>query len=152
VSATEATHHAGSYLMPTLDHATVADAMHPGVLSCDPDATLTELAQMMATHHVHSIAVVGLSHDQPGETIVLGIVSDLDVLEAGVRTAGDHTAAVLARQPVISVEPSTALRDAAEMMLTEGTSHLLVIEPRGHRPVGVLSTLDIAGVLAWGEA
>ena len=28
------THH-GSYLMPSLEHATVSDAMHPGILSCD---------------------------------------------------------------------------------------------------------------------
>ena len=37
-------------------------------------------------------------------------------------------------------------------MLTHGVSHLVVIEPESERPVGILSTLDIAGVLAWGEA
>ena len=51
----------GSYLMPHFDHATVADAMHPGILSCEPDATLPEVAQIMATHHVHCVAVVGIS-------------------------------------------------------------------------------------------
>ena len=66
----------GSYLLPHLDHATVADAMHPGILSCDPGATLAEVARMMATHHVHSI-VVRSSADDPGNTSpVLGIVSD----------------------------------------------------------------------------
>jgi hypothetical protein len=28
-----------SYLMPSIAHATVADAMHPGIMTCDPDAT-----------------------------------------------------------------------------------------------------------------
>ena len=31
-----------------------------------------------------------------------------------------------------------------------GTSHAVVVEPRTGRPVGVLSTLDIAGILGWG--
>ena len=53
----ESTH--GSYLLPHFEHATVADAMHPGILSCDPDATLTEVARMMSTHHVHCIVVRG---------------------------------------------------------------------------------------------
>jgi hypothetical protein len=37
-------------------------------------------------------------------------------------------------------------------MVTEDTSHLIVSDPRTKRPVGVLSTLDVAGILAWGEA
>jgi hypothetical protein len=36
-------------------------------------------------------------------------------------------------------------------MLTHGSSHVLGIDPETRRPVGILSTLDIAGVLAWGE-
>ena len=36
----------GSYLMPSLEHATVSDAMHPGILSCEPDATATEVARL----------------------------------------------------------------------------------------------------------
>lgn len=34
----------GSYLMPRLEHATMADAMHPGILSCEADASLTDVA------------------------------------------------------------------------------------------------------------
>ena len=35
-------------------------------------------------------------------------------------------------------------------MLEQGTSHAVVVEPGTGRPVGVLSTLDIAGILGWG--
>ena len=35
-------------------------------------------------------------------------------------------------------------------MLEHGTSHAVVVEPRTGRPIGVLSTLDIAGILGWG--
>jgi hypothetical protein len=29
-------------------------------------------------------------------------------------------------------------------------AHLVVVQAHSHNPVGVLSTLDLAGVLAWG--
>jgi CBS domain-containing protein len=141
----------GSYLMPSLEHATVSDAMHPGILSCEPDATLGEAAQMMATNHVHCLAVIGISHEDP-ECAMWGIVSDLDLVRAGVRGDDEPTARALAIEPVVSVEPGMPLREAAELMLTHGTSHVVVVEPVDERPVGILSTLDIAGVLAWGEA
>lgn len=141
----------GSYLMPSLEHATVADAMHPGILSCEPDATLSEVAQMMATHHVHSVVVAGVSHEQP-ECFVWGIISDLDLVRAGIASDGSDTARGLAVQPIVFVEPVTPLREAAQEMLAHGVSHIVVTDPVAQKPVGVLSTLDVAGVLAWGEA
>jgi CBS domain-containing protein len=142
----------GSYLMPSLEHATVGDAMHPGVLSCDPDAALPEIARMLAMHHVHCIAVMGVAQDGSGsESLAWGIISDADVLEAGIRPALGQSAAALARHAFISVDPTTPLLEAAELMLARRVTHLLVVDPHRQRPVGVLSTLDIAGVLAWGE-
>jgi CBS domain-containing protein len=141
----------GSYLMPSLQHATVADAMHPGILSCHPDASLAEVARIMATNHVHCLAVVGVSHQDP-VCGVWGVVSDLDLVRAGLEEGEEATARTLATQPLVTVEPTMPLRDAAELMLLDETSHLVAIDPEAGRPVGILSTLDIAGVLAWGEA
>ena len=140
-----------SYLMPALAHATVADAMHPGILSCPTDATPRDVARLMATHHVHCVAVMHPPQDGEGEPYVWGIVSDLDLLRAELLAAGQDSAGTLSQQPTISVKPTIALRDAAELMLRHGVSHLVVIDPETRRPVGVLSTLDVAGVLAWGE-
>ena len=141
----------GSYLTQSLEHATVSDAMHPGILSCEPDASLTEVAKIMATHHVHCVAVVGISHEEP-ECFVWGIVSDLDLVRAGISDGVDETARALAKEPVIVVEPSMPLVDAAREMLERHVHHVVVADPVAKRPIGVLSTLDIAGVLAWGEA
>jgi CBS domain-containing protein len=141
----------GSYLMQSLEHATVSDAMHPGILSCEPDATLADVAKMMATHHVHCVAVVGISHEKP-ECFVWGIISDLELVRAGLEGGTDLTARGLATEPVVVVEPGMPLRDAAREMLARGVSHVIVTDPIAQRPVGVLSTLDLAGVLAWGEA
>lgn len=141
----------GSHLMPSFEHATVADAMHPGILSCDPDATPSEAARMMATHHVHCLAVVGISHREP-ECAVWGIVSDHDLLRAAARGETDGTVAALATEPLVSIAPITPLAAAASLMASQNTSHLVVVEPETERPVGIISTLDVAGVLAWGEA
>jgi CBS domain-containing protein len=137
----------GSYLLPHLDHATVADAMHPGILSCDADATLEEVARMMSAHHVHCVVVKGAA----GEAPVWKIISDFDVLQAGMRRDAPDTAAELALQPVVTVRTTDHLRDAAELMLAKSTSHVVAVNPKTEAAVGILSTLDIAGVLAWGE-
>jgi CBS domain-containing protein len=141
----------GSYLMPSIEHATVADAMHPGILSCDRDAVSTEVARMMASHHVHCIAVTAPSHDERAEPLVWGIISDLDLIGASLGSGSEPTAAALAQQPVISVKPSTPMLDAAQLMLTYRAAHLVVVDPDSQRPIGILSTLDVAGILAWGE-
>jgi hypothetical protein len=37
-------------------------------------------------------------------------------------------------------------------MVRNGVSHVVVVDDaERQRPIGVLSTLDLAGVLAWGE-
>lgn len=140
-----------SYLMPSLEHATVADAMHPGILSCQVDATVTDVARIMASHHVHCVAVMHPSHDQSREPYVWGIVSDLDLMGAGVSRDEEQSAGALAQQPTISVKPTMPLRDAAQLMPRHSVSHLVVVHPETRRPIGVLSTLDVAAVLAWGE-
>jgi CBS domain-containing protein len=147
------THRAGpgSYLMPSLEHATVADAMHPGVVACDPDMSLTEVARTMVTNHVHCVAVMGISHAEP-ECLVWGIITDLDLVQAGLEGAEEPTARSLARHQVVMVDTTTPLREACQVMLDERISHLVVRDNARMMPVGILSTLDVAGTLAWGEA
>src|SRR5947209_10730274 len=135
----------GSYLMPSLTNTTVSDAMHPRILACEPDASLQEVAQMMATHHVHCVAVVGISDEEP-PCGVWSVISDLDLVRAGVADEEPPTARAIAQQPLVTVEPSVPLRAAGELMLTPAISHLVVISPESQRPIGILSSADIAGV------
>ena len=151
MSTTTSPRPAGSYLMPSLEHATVSDAMHPGILACQPDASLTEVAQTMATHHVHCLAVVGISHEEP-PCGVWSVISDLDLIRAGIHEGETQSAREIAQQPLVTVESSLPLREAGKLMLRDGVSHLVVIESGTQRPIGILSSADIAGVLAWGEA
>jgi CBS domain-containing protein len=95
--------------------------------------------------------VIGISHEQP-ECGVWGVISDLDLVRAGIRDRDATTARALAEQPLVTVEPTVALREAGELMLAHHVSHLVVIQPGTGRPIGILSTADVAGVIAWGEA
>jgi CBS domain-containing protein len=141
----------GSYLLPHFDHATVGDAMHPGILSCDAEATLNAVARMMSTHHVHCVAVEGIADGEGAESPVWGIISDLDLLKAGIGEDASQTAGELAQKAVVKVPTTAPLRAAAELMLAKDTSHIVAVNPETGRPIGILSTLDVAGVLAWGE-
>jgi len=141
----------GSYLMPSLDHAAVSDVMRPGVLACDPESPLTEVARMMSTRHVHCVLVMQAS-DEGSEPAVWGMVSDLDLVRTSLRTGPETSAAACAQRPVLSVDSTTPLREAASIMGMNRVSHMLVTDPGTQRPTGVLSTLDVAGAIAWGEA
>jgi CBS domain-containing protein len=46
------------------------------------------------------------------------------------------------------VADSDELAHAAQLMVEHEVSHLIVVEPQSTRPVGVVSTLDIARALA----
>ncbi|HET7051214.1 MAG TPA: CBS domain-containing protein [Solirubrobacteraceae bacterium] len=140
------------YLMPPIDHATVGAAMHPGIFSCAPEASLVEVASTMTMHRVHCVAVMAVARDGSGERRVWGIISDLDLLRAGIRGGAGMTAFALAQEPVICVRDTTPLREAGETMAAHGVSHLVVVNAETQRPVGVPSTLDVAAMLAWDDA
>jgi CBS domain-containing protein len=141
----------GSYLTPGFETATVADAMRTGVLSCPPDVPADVVARMMATNHIHSVVVEGVHLDPVrGERLKWGVVSDMDLLRAARAGIERLTAGEIAITESVTVEPTLALDEAARLMDEHDIAHLIVVD-RG-RPVGILSTLDVAGVLAWGRA
>lgn len=141
----------GSFLTPAFERATVADVMRHGVMTCAPDAPLVTVAQTMATHHVHSVVVAGITTDDAGrDHLIWGLVSDMDIVRAAGAGIEGHTAADAARTEVVTVDPSTPLAQAATLMDEHDSSHLIVTS-RG-QPIGVVSSLDIAGTLAWGRA
>jgi CBS domain-containing protein len=142
----------GSYLTPNFTHARVADAMRPRVLTCDPQTNMVTVAQRMASEHVHAIVVLRETVDADGAIgrRAWGILTDRDVLRCAAEI-DDRTAEDIASGEVLLVHPDDRIDDVAARMLDQHTSHAVVVEPRTDRPVGVLSTLDIAGILGWGR-
>jgi CBS domain-containing protein len=135
---------------PPLAARLVSDVMRPGIISCGPETPLVEVARLMAAHRVHCVIVSGLSQDAAGTHLSWGVVSDLDLVRAA--GAGEQvTAARAGATEVVTVAPSDSLDGAAQVMGEHDTAHLVVVDERG-QPVGVLSTLDVAGALAGREA
>lgn len=135
----------GDYLRPSFRNASVADVMSPGIISCAPETPLEAVAELMATHGVHAVAVGGVAANH----LVWGIVESLDVVRALREPQRLTHAEELSRQPAHTIEPGAALTEAARVMDEHNATHLVVLD--GDRPVGVISTLDIAGAAAWGR-
>jgi predicted transcriptional regulator len=138
----------GSYVTPAIEHATVKDAMRPEVLTCPPDAPLRDVARTMASEHVHSVIVSGAGAGDRE----WGIVSDMDLMRVAREDIDERTASWAAVSEFISVRPDEALERAVQMMIEHHVTHIVVVDPVGDTPIGVLSTLDVAGLLAWGRA
>ena len=124
----------------------VGEVMHRGVLVRGRETPLTEIARLMAAYHVHAIVIA----DDPDDAAALwGIVSDLDlVAAASVRDLDEQVAGATAASPALMVAPDETLHRAAQLLTEHATTHLVVVDPRRSRPIGVLSTLDVARALA----
>jgi CBS domain-containing protein len=141
----------GSYLMPPADEATVADVMHPGVLTCAPETSLRDVAEIMATHRTHAVVVDGIATDAVrGSHLVWGVVSALDLARAIDEDPDRVDAGRIAVTEIVTVAPSDSLSQAARLMSEHDVMHLVVVPERRGRPVGVISAFDIARAVAWG--
>jgi CBS domain-containing protein len=125
----------------------VGDLMHPGLLTCRPDATLGQVAVLLNQNHVHALIVA----DRDGRP--LGVISDYDLLAGewlstdpeSLATMRKLTASDLMSHPIDSVEASVPLSEAVNQMINKEVSRFLVTE--NGKPVGVISLSDfVAGI------
>ena len=138
-----------SSMYPALDQLRVIDAMHPGLISCSLDTPLRTVARMMATYRVHAILVITHGEKELPGGGLWGIVTDTDLIRAaGAGDIDEQPARTIAVTPVLTVATADELARAAQLMVEHDVSHLIAIERHSGRPVGVLSTLDVARALA----
>jgi len=126
----------------------VSDLMHPGLLTCNSDATLGQVASLLTQYHVHALVVVDYeNHPQ-------GIISDYDLLAGewlsadpqSLTTMRQLTAGELMSTPVESVEADFPVKVAAKTLIEKDINRLLVTK-KG-LPVGVISTSDFVSSIA----
>jgi CBS domain-containing protein len=102
----------------------------------------------MSLHHVHTIVVTDPADGSPwgvlSDSALLSALLDFDPDECLLREVADRDLSTIS-----SSEPLTV---AAELMRDRGIAHLIVRDAHSGRPTGMLSILDVAGILAWGEA
>lgn len=129
----------------------VRDFMHPGLITCRPDATLGQVAVMLSNHHVHGLIV----SDRDGRP--LGVITDFDLL-AGEWLSADSeslatmrmmTAGELMSSPVDTIDINAPASEASRIMREKVIRRLMVME--NGKPVGVISVSDLIAGLAEGK-
>jgi CBS domain-containing protein len=125
------------------------DAMHPGMISCPPETPLRTVARMMASYRVHAIVVHAHDDDELPGGESWGVVTDVDLVRAAVDENVDAlTAKQVAATPALTVSSIDPLERALQLMTEHEVTHVIVVERHSGRPIGVLSTLDVARALA----
>jgi acetoin utilization protein AcuB len=114
----------------------VHDVMQSRVITTTPDTGVAEALGILRTRGLRHLVIVS------GDALV-GIVSDRDLKQAGALDArlGRWTVGEIMTRPVITIEPTAPVEDAAHLMLTERISALPVTERR--RLVGIVTETDI---------
>ncbi len=122
--------------------------MSNGVIRCAPQTPLRSVARLMADRRVHAVFVFDYGYEDDETVELWGLVSDLDIVAAAAGDIDARTARDSAVTPLVTVTSDMPLEQAGQLMAEHGVSHLAVLDPHSHRPIGVLSTLDIARAVA----
>lgn len=134
------------YVGPDFEHARVHDVMRVGVVTCQPETTLRDACRIMVGYQIHSLLVGDIgSGESPW-----GIVTDLDIAAAAASNIDGLTAGDVASRDLATVPANETLAGAAKLMAERECSHLLAVQPDTGHPVGVISALGLASVLAAG--
>jgi CBS domain-containing protein len=118
------------------------------MISCPPETPLPTVARMMASYRVHAI-VVHAHEDQALDAGSWAVVNDADLVRAALDgELESSTAGRIAATPVLVIGTTDTLDQAMQLMVEHEASHLVVIERHARRPIGVVSTLDVARAVA----
>jgi len=118
--------------------------------SCAPETPLRVVARMMATFGVHAIFVFERD-DEDDPPRLWAVVSDLDLVAAAQLDLDTLTAGATAVTPLVSVAADSSIAEAGSLMSQYGIAHLAVTDSVSRRPIGVISTLDVARAVAVGH-
>lgn len=131
------------------DHRTVGALMTRDPVVVDCEAPIAEAARLLDTHHVHGLPVV----DAAGSLV--GVVSQTDMLRArstedlwsrwpGLRVR--H----LMTSPALTIAADADVEDAVRLMEHARVHRLVVLEPGGRVPLGIISTSDLVHAMLSG--
>lgn len=139
-------------LLSTFSALPIDEVMHPGIIDCPPQTPLREVAMLMAEQNVHCVVVDGIARGpRHSEQLIWGIISDVDLMRATGAGHLDYEAGEVAATEIVTISPKEDIERAAQVMGEHDCSHLIVVAPDSGRPLGVISSLDIARALVWGR-
>jgi CBS domain-containing protein len=117
---------------------TVADLMRPAVTSIERHAHLAAAAYLMKQANDTALVVI----DDAKRRVPIAVITDTDIAQAVADKKDVNNVRVsdLVGRVPITVPPDTALRDAADLMVTSHIRHLPVVD--GDRLVGMVDISD----------
>jgi CBS domain-containing protein len=130
-----------------LDRLAVGDVMHEGIVGRSPRTPLPELAAVLADRRTHAVVVDGIAH---GSRLVHAVATDMDLLRAAAADHLDRTVGEIAGTEPLTADRTEPLDEAARRLVEHAVGHAIVTDDVVGAPVGILSTLDVLGVLAIG--
>jgi CBS domain-containing protein len=127
--------------------ASVGDLMREGVISCGREATLGDVAELLAEHRIHAAFVVD-DNDEP-----VGVISDFDLLSGewlgsnreGLEVMRSIQAQDMMTTPVETIDVAADAAAAAGRLHDLKLARLLVTE--NGRAIGVISISDLVAPL-----
>lgn len=118
----------------------ISEVMTEAAVTDRPDDSLEQAARKMWEQQTGSLLVL------EGQEL-LGIITERDLLKAvAAGTPLDTPVSEVMSKDLITVAPTTSLREAAAVMSEKWIRHLPVLE--AGKLVGIVSQRDLAGVLA----
>ncbi len=126
----------------------IRDYCNLNVSCCEPDTPIAEVAGLMRRHHVGDVIVV--DHQQQGQRIPLGILTDRDILVETVALdveARLFTAADLMSTPLTTVQEDASLAEALAIMRGKRVRRLPVVNRAGAL-FGLMTSDDLLNFLS----
>ncbi len=112
------------------------------VVCASTSAPLSEVAQLMRTHHVGAVVITRSPLDQP---VAAGIITDRDIVRAQLQRTADlmrlRAEDVMTRDPLV-VSEVDPIEDAIQRMRTRGVRRAPVVTSHGTL-IGLVSTDDL---------
>lgn len=131
-----------------ISRSTIGDIMHKSVITVAEDSSLEDVARTLVTYGITGAPVISKAG------AALGVISNLDL----VRTCGGKSDECFKKMKVkdimtpfiISVDPTTSVNHAAELMSKEGVHRLFVLKPLKEKKHVILQSqkMTIAGVIS----
>jgi CBS domain-containing protein len=121
----------------------VRDLMSPGVIALPEDTTVGACARALYERRTHAVLIVDRAERRPR-----GWIFHLDILKYLQSDPLTTVASEAVSQQAALIDPDATAQEAAERMLAENVTHLLVAQSPDSIPEGVLSTWDLVAFYA----
>jgi CBS domain-containing protein len=125
----------------------IGDICVLGVVTCNRDTKVDEVAQLMRQHHVGDVVVI---EESKGKQVPVGILTDRDIVTSVIALKLDpamFNAGDLISRKIITVREDLGVFEAIQEMRRHGVRRMPVLDQEGTL-AGIISIDDLFALLA----